>query len=44
MALVSTIDPHLALIEVSMAPGCEGMVLELVDSLRKDEGLNISNP
>jgi hypothetical protein len=44
MALVSTIDPHLALIEVTMAPGCEGMVLELVDALRKDEGLNISNP
>jgi len=44
MALVSTIDPHLALIEVSMAPGCETLVLELMDSLRKDEGLNISNP
>ena len=44
MALVSTIDPHLALIEVSMAPGCETMVLELMDALRNDEGLNISNP
>ncbi len=41
MALVSTIDPHPALIEVSMAPGCETMVLELMDALRKDEGLNI---
>lgn len=44
MALVSTIDPHLALIEVSMAPGCEALVLELMDALRNDEGLNISNP
>ena len=44
MALVSTIDPHLALIEVSMAPGCETLVLELMDALRNDEGLNISNP
>ena len=44
MALVSTIDPHSALIEVSMAPGCETLVLELINALRKDEGLIISNP
>ena len=44
MALVSTIDPHSALIEVSMAPGCETLVLELIDALKKDEGLRISNP
>ena len=44
MALVSTIDPYVALIEVSMAPGCERQVLELIDALRKDEGLRISNP
>ena len=44
MALVSTIDPHLALIEVSVAPGCERLVLELMDALRKDEGLNIMKP
>jgi len=44
MALVSTLDPHSALIEVSISPGCERMVLELMDSLRKDDGLNISTP
>jgi hypothetical protein len=44
MALVSTIDPHPALIEVSMAPGCERMVLELMDALRKDDGLKIIKP
>lgn len=44
MALVSTIDPYLALIEVSMAPGCEKLVNELMDSLRRDEGLRISSP
>jgi hypothetical protein len=44
MALVSTIDPYVALIEVSMAPGCETLVLELIDALKKDEGLRISNP
>ena len=43
MALVSTIDPYVALIEVSMAPGCETLVLELIDALRKDEGLSISS-
>jgi len=44
MALVSTIDPHIALIEVSIAPGCERLVLELMDALRKDDGLSISAP
>ncbi len=44
MALVSTIDPHLALIEVSMAPGCEKWVNALMDSLRTDEGLCIERP
>ena len=44
MALVSTIDPYVALIEVSMAPGCEKWVLELLDALRRDEGLRISSP
>lgn len=44
MALVSTLDPHEALIEVRMAPGCEEMVLELLDALSKDENLSISAP
>ncbi len=41
MAVVSTIDPHFALIEVSIAPGCETLILELMDAIIKDEGLNI---
>jgi len=41
MALVSTIDPYLALIEVSIAPGCEKWVDALMDSLRTDEKLCI---
>jgi hypothetical protein len=44
MALVSTIDPHVALIEVSIAPGCEEMVYALMDALRKEEGLRIEIP
>ena len=43
MALVSTIDPFVALIEVSMAPGCEKLVLELLDALKRDEWLRISS-
>ena len=41
MALVTTIDPQKAIIELKISPGCEGMVLELVEALRRDEGLKI---
>jgi hypothetical protein len=44
MALVSTIDPHRALIEVSIAPGCEKWILELMEALKNNEGLSISSP
>ncbi len=44
MALVSTKDPNAALIEVRIAPGCEAMVLELMDALRNNENLSISAP
>ncbi len=40
MALVRTIDPSEALIEVYIAPKCEVFVKELIESLRK-EGLNL---
>jgi len=39
MVLVRTIDPHEALIEIMIAPGCEEIISKLLDSLRKDEGL-----
>ncbi len=41
MALVRTIDPNKALIEVYVAPRCERFVEELIDSLKKDEGIEI---
>lgn len=41
MALVTTIDPQKAIIELKISPGCEGMVLELMEALRRDEGLKI---
>jgi len=41
MAVVSTRDPYTALIEVSVSPGCEEMVMGLLASLSRDEGLAI---
>ncbi|HDG96913.1 MAG: DUF4911 domain-containing protein [Deltaproteobacteria bacterium] len=40
MALVRTIDPKKALIEVYIAPGCQELVISLLESLRA-EGLSI---
>jgi len=39
MALVRTIDPDEARIEVMIAPCCESIVFELLESLRNDEGI-----
>ena len=42
MAVVSTLDPQKALIEILIAPGCEAMVMNLLDSLRREgRGLKI---
>jgi hypothetical protein len=41
MAVVRTIDPHAALIEVSIAPGCGSIVDQLFEDLRKREGLRL---
>ena len=41
MAVVGTIDPHVALIEIRIAPGCEGLIGELLKALKKKEGIQI---
>ncbi len=41
MAVVKTLDPHKAYIEVQISPGCEALVHELVTSLSREEGLRI---
>lgn len=41
MALVRTVDPHAAYIEVLIAPGCEDLVQALVKSLASGEGLQM---
>lgn len=41
VAVVRTLDPHEAKIEIMISPGCEDLVSELLESLVKDEGLSI---
>jgi hypothetical protein len=41
MAVVRTLDSHEAKIEIMISPGCEEMIYSLLESLRKNEGLNI---
>ena len=40
MAVVSTLDPVKAYLEIRISPGCEQLISELLDSLR-EEGLEI---
>ena len=40
MAVVSTLDPDKAYLEIRISPGCEQLISGLLDSLR-EEGLEI---
>lgn len=41
MAVVKTLDPYKAYIEIQISPGCEDLVLELLNSFSDEEGLKI---
>ena len=41
MAVVKTIDPHVALVELQISPGCEDLVFELLDDLVENEGIKL---
>jgi len=41
MAIVSTIDPFKAVIELKIAPGCDTVIDELLHSLRIDENIKL---
>jgi len=41
MALVRTIDPYQALIEVEISPGCENIASMLLESLREEENIKL---
>jgi hypothetical protein len=42
MAFLKTVDPHEAFIELEVSPGCETLVLELLESLRWHEHIKIA--
>jgi len=42
MAFLKTIDPHQALIELEISPGCERFILDLLDHLRINEKIRIA--
>ena len=39
MALVRTVDPEEATIELLVAPGCEAILHTLIESLKSEEGI-----
>jgi hypothetical protein len=43
MAMVRTIDPHQALIELMIAPGCEALIMDLLFYLKEAEKIRITN-
>jgi hypothetical protein len=43
MAVVRTLDPFKALIELQISPGCEEFVQELMTSLSKEERLMVED-
>jgi hypothetical protein len=42
MAVVRTVDPYEALIELQISPGCEHLISELIDYFRKYEAINLT--
>ncbi len=40
MAFVSTVDPSEGILELRISPGCETLILDLLESLRKRNGLD----
>jgi hypothetical protein len=41
MAVVRTLDPRKAYIEIQISPGCENLVSELLDSLKEEDGIRL---
>ena len=41
MAVVRTLDPHVAHIEVQVSPGCESLFSELLRALVEEESMDI---
>jgi len=41
MAVLKTIDPYKAIVELQISPGCKTLVLELLDSLKERERIRL---
>jgi len=41
MAVIKTLDPYAATIEIRIAPGCESLVSELLNYLKEKEGVGL---
>jgi hypothetical protein len=39
IAVLKTIDPYKAIIELQISPGCEDIIFELLDALKGQEGI-----
>ena len=39
IAVLKTVDPYKAIIELQISPGCEDVVFELLDALKEQEGI-----
>jgi hypothetical protein len=42
MAVLRTLDPSVALVEILVAPGCENLVLSILECLDMEESLSLS--
>ncbi len=43
MAVLKTIDPKIALVELQISPGCENWVYDLLNYLVEEENINIKS-
>lgn len=41
MAIVRTLDPYTAIIEVQISPQCNDIITEILDSMIKNEGIKL---
>jgi transcriptional regulatory protein LevR len=41
MAVIKTLDPHVATIEILISPGCEELVSELLNYLTEEEKISL---
>ena len=43
MAVLTTVDPKIALVELQISPGCENWIYDLLNYLIEEENINIKS-